>query len=94
MPDPADPRLARILAAPTIGAVMRARGHTGMSDRALRLLAQAFLDEWARRQAIDRLDGILLALDHSVPWQHIAARLRALADQLDHAPAVAHEEAA
>jgi hypothetical protein len=75
--------LERLLASPTVGAWRRQHGITGMCDDARHLLAVALAEEAWRRSVFDRLDGILVALARGARPEHITARLRRLADDLE-----------
>jgi hypothetical protein len=72
-----------LLAAPTLGAVMRRDGITGWCPEAQVAFATELIQEAIRRAAMDRLEGIFDGLIHGAQPRHIAQRLRRLADDID-----------
>jgi hypothetical protein len=72
-----------LLAAPTLGAIMRRDGITGWCLDARVAFAYELIQEAIRRAAMDRLEGIFDGLIHGAEPRHIAKRLRRLADDID-----------
>lgn len=77
----ADPKAARVLDRPTLGAWRRANGVTGMCEEARIALAWEMVSEAWRLILMDRLDA-LLAGKITDP-RHMARRLRWTADLID-----------